>query len=98
MVQHRAEILLQNAMQRFLKTLILLKPIFPENQARTGNHKIVRATKGAAIAYKTRVYQHMWDWNNVIVEAQKLIALPAADGYSLTAAPDGPFTSNYSNT
>jgi starch-binding outer membrane protein, SusD/RagB family len=67
----------------------------PGKSARTGNAKIVRATKGAAIAYKTRVYQHMWDWNNVIAEAQKLIALPAADGYSLTATPDGVFTSNY---
>jgi len=28
---------------------------------RTGNLKIARASKGAAIAYKTRVYQHMWD-------------------------------------
>jgi SusD family. len=64
----------------------------------TGNLRIVRATKGAAIAFKTRVYQHMWDWNNVILEGQKLIALPAADGYSLTALPDGPFLNNYSNT
>lgn len=40
----------------------------------------------------------MWDWNNVIAEAQKLMALPAADGYSLTATPDGPFASNYNNT
>jgi hypothetical protein len=69
----------------------------PGKSVRAGNLKIVRATKGAAIAFKTRVYQHMWDWNNVIVEAQKLIALPAADGYSLTATPDGPFTSNYAN-
>ncbi len=69
----------------------------PGKSARSANLKIVRATKGAAIAYKTRVYQHMWDWNNVIVEATKLAALPAADGYSLTALPDGPFLSNYSN-
>jgi len=34
----------------------------PLKSGRTGNQKITRATKGAAIAYKTRVYQHMWDW------------------------------------
>ncbi len=66
--------------------------------SRTGSYKISRASKGAVIAYKTRVYQHMWDWNNVIVEATKLAALPAADGYSLTALPDGPFLSNLNNT
>lgn len=67
----------------------------PGKSARTGNAKIVRATKGAAIAYKTRVYQHMWDWDNVIAESQKLIALPAGDGYSLAASPDGVFVSNF---
>jgi len=40
----------------------------------------------------------MWDWDNLISEAQKLIALPVADGYQLTASPDGPFISNYGNT
>jgi starch-binding outer membrane protein, SusD/RagB family len=71
----------------------------PGKSARTSvaNFKIVRASKGAAIAYKTRVYQHMWDWNNVILEGQKLLALPTADGYTLSATPDGVFTSNYSN-
>jgi len=66
--------------------------------ARTGNMKISRASKGAAIAYKTRVYQHMWDWDKVIAEAAKLAALPAADGYSLSATPDGPFVSNFGNS
>jgi starch-binding outer membrane protein, SusD/RagB family len=70
----------------------------PGKSGRSGNYKITRANKGAVIAYKTRVYQHMWDWNNVIVEATKLAALPVADGYSLTALPDGPFLNNYSNT
>ena len=34
--------------------------------------KIGRASKGAAIALKTRVYLHMRDWNNVVTEAKKL--------------------------
>jgi hypothetical protein len=82
---------------KILDDLNFAEANLPGKSLRAGNLKIVRATKGAAIAYKTRVYQQMWDWNNVILEAQKLIALPAADGYTLTATPDGPFTSNYAN-
>ena len=80
-----------------LADLNLAETNLPGKSGRLLNYKSVRATKGAAIAYKTRVYQHMWDWTNVIAEATKLAALPAADGYSLTATPDGPFTANYSN-
>lgn len=83
---------------KILEDLNAAEANLPGKSSRSGNLKIVRATKGAAIAYKTRVYQHMWDWNNVIAEATKLKALPAADGYSLTATPDGPFTNNYNNT
>ena len=82
---------------KILEDLNFAETNLPGKSGRSGNYKIVRATKGAAIAYKTRVYQHMWDWNNVILESQKLMALPAADGYSLTASPDGPFASNYGN-
>ncbi len=80
---------------KILEDLNFAEANLPGKSGRTGNAKIVRATKGAAIAYKTRVYQHMWDWDNVIAEATKLAALPAADGYTLTASPDGPFASNY---
>jgi len=83
---------------KILEDLNFAETNLPGKSGRTGSSKITRATKGAAIAYKTRVYQHMWDWNNIILEAQKLIALPAADGYSLTALPDGPFLSPLSNT
>jgi hypothetical protein len=62
-----------------------------------GNTRIGRATKGAAIAYKTRVYQHMWDWAKVISEFQKLPAT-GNDAYILTADPSTPFTSQLSNT
>lgn len=82
---------------KILDDLNFAETNLPGKSGRTGNLKIVRATKGAAIAFKTRVYQHMWDWNNVILEAQKLIALPAADGYSLSATPDGVFLNNYGN-
>lgn len=70
----------------------------PLKSARSGNQKITRATKGAAIAYKTRVYQHMWDWPKVISEAQKLLALTGSDAYGLTPDPNTPFASPYGNT
>jgi SusD family. len=47
-----------------------------------------RATKGAAIALKTRVKLHMKDWAGVITEATKMKTM---GGYALTEAPDGPF-------
>nr|WP_315222518.1 RagB/SusD family nutrient uptake outer membrane protein [uncultured Flavobacterium sp.] len=55
---------------------------------------IAKATKQAAIAFKTRVYLHKRDWANVIAEGNKLT------GYALTADPGTPFvlTSNLNNT
>ncbi|WP_442589684.1 RagB/SusD family nutrient uptake outer membrane protein [Pedobacter sp. AW31-3R] len=60
-----------------------------------------RATKGAAIALKTRIQLHKGDWAAVIAEGTKLganltgtIASPIG-AYTLTASPVDPFT-NYS--
>lgn len=64
---------------------------------------ITRATKGAAIALKTRIRLHQNNWAQVIAEANKLIpttgALTSAiGGYQLTATPMGAFgTANKSN-
>lgn len=66
-----------------------------------------RATKGAAIALKTRVKLHMNDFPGVIAEGAKLgtsaatgpyTGVPANGVYSLTASPDGPFVSFKNNT
>ena len=66
-------------------------------------NQITRATKGAAIALKTRVYLHMREWENVITEAKKLIRNndvknPTSEigGYLLEGDPATPFTA-YSN-
>ncbi len=62
-------------------------------------HNITRATRGAAIALKTRVKLHMGDWAGVIAEGAKLGTNGTAPfvspigGYKLTASPDGPFYS-----
>ncbi|RYE21728.1 MAG: RagB/SusD family nutrient uptake outer membrane protein, partial [Sphingobacteriaceae bacterium] len=67
-------------------------------------YAITRATKGAAIALKTRVKLHMEDFAGVITEGTKLgtssgTAFTSPIGsYKLTTSPDGPFTSFTSNT
>jgi starch-binding outer membrane protein, SusD/RagB family len=71
----------------------------PLKAGRTGNAKITRATKGAAIGYKTRVYLHMYDWDKVITEASKIIEGGAlATEYALGAQPWTCFAQNYANT
>ncbi len=57
------------------------------------NTNLTKASKNAAIAFKTRVYLHMRDWNNVIVEGNKLNG-----EYTLTAEPEGVFEANALNT
>lgn len=54
---------------------------------------IGRATKSAAIAFKTRVYLAKRDWANVIAEGTKLNGR-----YTLTADPYTPFAANVGNT
>jgi hypothetical protein len=67
-------------------------------------NSISRATKGAAIALKTRIKLHMGDWQGVITEAAKLGADQSAPftsplkGYKLTDSPDGPFVKADNNT
>jgi hypothetical protein len=53
-----------------------------------------KASKGAAIAFKTRLYLQKRDWTNVIAEGTKLNGV-----YSLTVDPYGPFgTTSLTNT
>lgn len=70
---------------------------------RTGGLKISRATKGAAIALKTRVYQHIGLWSKVIEESSKLVSASTPftspiDAYKLMEQPEGAFASNKDNT
>lgn len=70
----------------------------PTKSGRTGSTKITRGTKGAAIAYKVRIYQHMWDMDNVITEGLKLVTGTLAGEYALESTPWACFTSNYDNS
>lgn len=70
---------------------------FAEANAQTkaqkaGQEKIVRVTKGAAIAAKIVAKQSMRDWDGVITEFAKL-----QGSYVLEANPLAPFSNNYGN-
>ena len=74
-------------------------------EAKLGNthavNKITRATKGAAIALKTRILLHKGDWAGVKREAAKLVSdgfTSPIGGYALTADPITPFHSFASNS
>lgn len=60
---------------------------------RSGTEAIVRATSEAAVAYKTRAYLHMRDWDNVISEGDKILG-----DFSLTDDPNDPFANGYGNS
>lgn len=78
---------------KILDDLNNAEQLAPSKASRTGNEKITRVTKEAAIALKTRVYLNMRDWPKVITEGTKLTS-----AYTIAATPSVPFTSNYSNT
>jgi hypothetical protein len=77
--------------------------LFTSNAKNSANG-ITRASKGAVIALKTRVYLHKRDWAGVKTEAAKLVTGTAAPftspigAYSLTASPATPFTSYAANS
>lgn len=68
----------------------------------TRANKITRATKGAAIALKTRVRLHQNNWAEVIKEGNKIISMAAPftspiGSYALTASPLGAFGAGNKN-
>lgn len=79
-----------------LEDLNFAEANLPETRANAAL-KISRATKGAAIALKSRILLHKGDWNGVITEGTKLLD-NGVGAYSLTAAPEGVFASNNGNT
>lgn len=89
------------AYQKILEDLDWAEANLPET--RTPN-SIARATKGAAIALKTRIKLHMGDWQGVIDEGKKLGTdltsgnfVSPVGGYQLEPEPDKPFTSFTNN-
>lgn len=84
---------------KILADLDFAETNLPSKSGRTGNTKITRGTKGAAIAYKVRIYQHMWNMDKVIEEGSKLVSGGAlASEYALGATVGACFASNYTNS
>jgi hypothetical protein len=94
--QHRNTV--AECYQKILADLNFAEANLPLKGALSGNAKIVRATKGAAVAYKTRAYLHMWDFANLKTEAAKMIAYTGTNAYAITADPNTPFSTGYSNS
>lgn len=57
------------------------------------NSSLIYASSNAAIAFKTRVYLHMRNWDKVIEEAAKI-----ENSYTLTDSPSGVFDDNHGNS
>ncbi len=76
--------------QLLLEDLAFAEANLPDT--RDGSNKISRATKGAAIALKSRVLLHKGDMPGVIAAGDQL------KGYSLTDSPNGVFANNTSNS
>ncbi|MDR2495959.1 MAG: RagB/SusD family nutrient uptake outer membrane protein [Tannerellaceae bacterium] len=93
----------QDTYAQILKDLDEAEALFKTNDRHSVNG-ITRASKGAVIALKTRVYLHKRDWAKVKTEAAKLASQQAAPftstvgGFALTDSPATPFTSYGSNS
>lgn len=84
---------------KIIEDLNFAEANLPSKAIRTGNTKVTRGTKGAAVALKTRVYLHMWDMTNVITEATKFLAGGSlATQYAIAASPGLPFSAPYTNS
>jgi hypothetical protein len=88
---------------QILKDLDEAETLFAGNDKNKVNG-ITRASKGAAIALKTRVYLHKRDWEGVKRETAKLVNGTTAPfsspvgGYTLESSPETPFLSYSGNT
>jgi len=86
--------------QKVLADLNQAETLLPSRSERgAGKPGLVRSTKQAAAAFKTRVYLHMYDWNNVLTEGAKFMAGGVyAGSYSLPADPGTTFLDSYTNS
>ncbi|OFY64284.1 MAG: carbohydrate-binding protein SusD [Bacteroidetes bacterium RBG_13_43_22] len=86
--------------QKVLADLDLAEQYLPARAERgAGKPGLVRSTKQAAAAFKTRVYLHMYDWANVITEGSKFLTGGVyAGSYSLPADPGTTFLDSYTNS
>jgi len=84
---------------KILADLSAAEGLLPDKNSKNG---ITRASKGAAIALKARLYLWMKDWPSVITESQKIVEgttdfSSPVGGYKLADNPATPFVSFQSN-
>ncbi|KFF06517.1 RagB/SusD family nutrient uptake outer membrane protein [Flavobacterium reichenbachii] len=85
---------------KILADLTDAEALITSNGFNNSTRVVAKATKSAAIAFKTRVYLHKRDWANVIAEGTKLTTMTLPNAYALTSASNGAFLypTNLSNT
>lgn len=85
--------------QKVLADLNLAEEYLPTKAQRGGAKAgIVRFTKQAAVAFKTRVHLHKYDWTNVINEGSKFMTGGVYAGtVGLAPEPGDPFSDSYGN-
>ena len=87
----------QEVYDQILIDLNYAETVLPETRANVGL-QITRATKAAAIAFKTRVHLHMGNWAQVVTEGNKIAPQAAAPfsspfgGYNLPSNPYAAFS------
>ncbi|UOQ79151.1 RagB/SusD family nutrient uptake outer membrane protein [Hymenobacter sp. 5516J-16] len=86
---------------KILEDLTFAETNLPVN--RTGTNKVTRATKGAAIALKQRVYLHQGNWASAVTEGNKLISAAApftsaVGSYTLAGSPANAFPGGTTTT
>ncbi|MGE5355554.1 MAG: RagB/SusD family nutrient uptake outer membrane protein [Deltaproteobacteria bacterium] len=73
---------------KILEDLDYAEANLPLRAGWTGTYKMTRGTKGAAAAYKLRIYQHMYKWDEAAKEGDKFYTGgPYAAEYALGANP-----------
>ncbi len=84
---------------KILEDLTFAEANLPTRAGRTGNTKMSRGTKGAAVAYKVRIFQHMYLWPDVIREGLKLMPGGTLAGeYALGSTPYAVWNTPYTST
>lgn len=88
---------------KILEDLNFAETNLPVNRTGGIANKVTRATKGAAIALKQRVYLHQGNWASVVTEGDKLISAAApftsaVGAYSLASSPANAFPGGTTTT
>ncbi len=100
---HMARATLAETYEQILEDLDMAESLMKDVDGPNNNTTVTQLNKSSVIAFKTRVYLHMNDWQNVIAEANKIVsasapfAAPSGVQYALNDSFEGIFR-NYTSS